>query len=112
MLDRLCVSYADLPMLPTLASHADQADTMLNILTMPTMLTVPTMPTMPAMTTMLIILPSRYYAMLTNGDDDLLATSLLDTFARSLPLAKARTSHYFAEFNITDGAAFWPEYVG
>ena len=46
-----------------------------------------------------------YYNMLSTGDTDMLFT-LLDGFHKTLPLAKARTEHYF---NIT--GAYWPEYT-
>ena len=50
-------------------------------------------------------LRSPYYAMLGNGDADLL-TTLFESFLRSLPLARARVEQYY---NYT--GAFWPEYT-
>jgi hypothetical protein len=46
-----------------------------------------------------------YYSMLPTGDADLLAT-LLDCFRATLPLAEARTKHYFKH-----SGAVWPEYT-
>eukprot|EP01060_Flectonema_neradi_P016749 TRINITY_DN2336_c0_g1_i3.p1 TRINITY_DN2336_c0_g1~~TRINITY_DN2336_c0_g1_i3.p1 ORF type:complete len:722 (+),score=143.17 TRINITY_DN2336_c0_g1_i3:122-2287(+) len=46
-----------------------------------------------------------YYNMLAAGDSDMLLT-LLTGFHKTLPLAKARTEHYF---NIS--GAYWPEYT-
>jgi hypothetical protein len=50
-------------------------------------------------------LRSPYYAMLGNGDADLLE-SLFESFLRSLPLARARVEHYY-----NYSGAYWPEYT-
>eukprot|EP00759_Apiculatamorpha_spiralis_P000714 PhF_6_TR1028/c0_g1_i1/m.2085 len=51
-------------------------------------------------------LRSPYYGMYGSGDFDLIQTSLLESFLKTLPFAKARTQIYY-----NFSGAFWPEYT-